>query len=223
MSKQKTNQNKQKKLNQKDALKLKKAKRAKQKKIFLIVGIVVLLLAISLTIILVVNKCKKDKENSLVYCAVVSFGDYGTVTIALDSTNAPKTVARFESLAKQGYYNGLSFTDIADGCIYGGSSDKEDELSSIYGEFKHNNTGSFLNELSFTKGVIAMNRSSEPNSAKAEFFITLKDMSTELDGKYAAFGTVKEGMDVIEKMVGEAQDNESYEFPKITGITFEKK
>lgn len=216
------NTNTQKKMSKKDILKAQRLRKARNKKIFKCVMLCILVAVLVLSVVLIVKKCKKDPPPTYTY-ATISFGDSGSVEIKLDEENAPKTVANFKKLAQNGYYTGLSFTEIVDGCIYGGSSDNESELASIYGEFKHNNTGTFANNLSLTKGVIAMGRGADPNSAKAQFFITLDDKSKTMDGEYAAFGTITSGMDIIEAFAKNAQENESYVFPAITGITFETK
>lgn len=218
----------QKSLGKKALRKAQRLKEIRRKRIITISVLATLLLAL-IGIILIARGCNDKEENndentSNVHTyATISFGDSGSVEIKLDEENAPKTVANFKKLAQNGYYTGLTFTEIVDGCIYGGSSDSENDLASIYGEFKHNNTGTFANNLSLTKGVIAMNRGTDPNSAKAQFFITLEDKSKTMDGDYAAFGTITSGMDIIEAFAKNASENESYVFPVITGITFETK
>ena len=109
-------------------------------------------------------------------------------------------MANFIKLAKDGFYDGLTFHRIMDGFMIqggdprgngtGGSDEK------IKGEFKQNGVD---NPISHVKGVISMARSNQPDSASSQFFITVAD-STFLDGAYAAFGRVTEGMEVAEKI-----------------------
>lgn len=149
--------------------------------------------------------------------------DYGEVKIELYPDKAPNTVANFIRLANRGFYNGLTFhRTIPDFMIQGGDpngvgsgspklSNIQDNVTTdkdyaIKGEFIAN--GYTKNNLKHKKGVISMARSDYSqmgkteegyNSAGSQFFIMTKD-NTSLDGVYAAFGEVKSGMDVIEKI-----------------------
>ncbi len=113
---------------------------------------------------------------------------------------APNTVNNFISLVKKGYYDGLIFHRVIKGfMIQGGCPDGNGMGGpgySIKGEFAQNN---FKNDLAHTEGVISMARSMMPNSAGSQFFIMHKN-SPHLDGAYAAFGKVIEGMDVVNKI-----------------------
>lgn len=126
--------------------------------------------------------------------------DYGTVSVELDAEHAPITVENFLALAKEGFYDGLTFHRIINGFMMQGGdplgtgmggSDKE-----IKGEFSSNGVE---NPLSHTRGAISMARSQNKDSASSQFFIVHED-STFLDGDYAAFGYVTEGMDVVDKI-----------------------
>ena len=120
-------------------------------------------------------------------------------TLELYPDYAPETVANFTKLVKEGFYDGLTFHRIVDGFMaqggdpegtgMGGSKDK------IKGEFSSN--GFSKNTLSHTRGVISMARSMDPNSASSQFFICYDDASF-LDGQYAAFGKVIEGMETVD-------------------------
>ncbi len=127
---------------------------------------------------------------------------YGKMVVLLDATTAPVTVENFINLVNSGFYDGLSFHRIIDGfMIQGGDprangiggSDKE-----IYGEFDSNG---HANDISHKRGVISMARSNEPNSASSQFFICHDDASSSLDGSYAAFGYVVEGISVVDDIV----------------------
>lgn len=132
---------------------------------------------------------------------------YGRLVILLDATTAPITVANFISLVESGFYDGLTFHRIikdfmiqggdpdADGT--GGHKDENGNEINIKGEFDSNG---HVNDISHKYGVISMARSSEPDSASSQFFICNADASSSLDGSYAAFGYVVEGMSVIDEI-----------------------
>lgn len=113
---------------------------------------------------------------------------------------APATVANFISLADAKFYDGLIFHRVIDGfMIQGGGYDKdfnEKESEAIVGEFYDNG---FVNALKHEKGVISMARTNDPNSATSQFFI-VDEAAPHLDGSYAAFGKITQGLDVLEKI-----------------------
>lgn len=113
---------------------------------------------------------------------------------------APNTVNNFLSLVNKGFYNGLIFHRVIEGfMIQGGcpnGTGTGDPGYSIKGEFTQNG---FKNDLKHTKGVLSMARSMMPDSAGSQFFIMHK-VSPPLDGAYAAFGKVIEGMDVVNRI-----------------------
>lgn len=128
----------------------------------------------------------------------ITVKDYGTISAELDGDHAPITVANFLRLAGEGFYDGLTFHRIISGfMIQGGDplgtgmggSDKE-----IKGEFASNGVD---NPLSHTRGAISMARSQKMDSASSQFFIVHED-STFLDGNYACFGYVTEGIEVVD-------------------------
>ena len=137
--------------------------------------------------------------------AEISVTDYGTIKLELDEGSAPITVANFVRLAGEGFYDGLTFHRIMDGfMIQGGDPDGNGTGGSsekIKGEFTQNGVS---NPISHVKGVISMARANDPDSASSQFFITVAD-STFLDGSYAAFGRVTDGMDVAEKIAKDAK------------------
>ena len=126
--------------------------------------------------------------------------DYEPIKIELYPEIAPNTVNNFIFLVNQGFYNGLTFHRIIKGfMIQGGCPDGNGTGGpdySIKGEFSGNG---FKNDLKHTAGVISMARSMMPDSAGSQFFIMHKD-APHLDGAYAAFGKVTEGMDVVDKI-----------------------
>lgn len=119
---------------------------------------------------------------------------------------APNTVNNFISLVKKGYYNGLIFHRVIPGfMIQGGCPDGTGMGGpgySIKGEFSQNG---FKNDLKHTKGVLSMARTMAPNSAGSQFFI-MHQTSPHLDGAYAAFGKITEGLDVIDAIAGVRTD-----------------
>lgn len=124
---------------------------------------------------------------------------YGDVVIRLRSDIAPITVANFQSLVAKGFYNGLTFHRIMQGFMIQGGDPKGDGTggsdTTIKGEFKINGV---QNDLSHITGVISMARKSMPyDSATSQFFICNADASASLDGKYAGFGYVVAGLDVV--------------------------
>lgn len=137
--------------------------------------------------------------------AKIEIENYGTITLALDAQAAPETVENFVTLAKDGFYDGLTFHRIMEGFMMQGGdplgngtggSDK-----TIKGEFAANGVN---NPLSHTRGAISMARSQMPDSASSQFFIVHQD-STFLDGNYAVFGYVTEGIEVVDAVCTEAQ------------------
>ena len=113
---------------------------------------------------------------------------------------APNTVNNFISLVKKGFYNGLNFRRIINGFMIQGGCPEGTGMGgpnySIKGEFSQNG---FKNDLKHTEGVLSMARSMRPDSAGSQFFIMHK-AAPHLDGAYAAFGKVIEGMDVVNKI-----------------------
>lgn len=114
---------------------------------------------------------------------------------------APKTVANFVKLVKEGFYDGLIFHRVIPGfMIQGGCPDGTGMGGPGYqieGEFTSNG---FKNDLRHTKGILSMARAMDPNSAGSQFFIMAQD-SPHLDGQYASFGKVIEGLDVVDEIV----------------------
>ncbi|MBR5471656.1 MAG: peptidylprolyl isomerase [Oscillibacter sp.] len=131
--------------------------------------------------------------------------DYGTIALELDADTAPKTVTNFVKLAKDGFYDGLTFHRIMAGFMMQGGDPLGNgtggSAENIVGEFAANG---FENSISHTRGAISMARAQHPNSASSQFFIVHED-SVFLDGQYAAFGYVTEGMEVVDAICADAQ------------------
>lgn len=122
----------------------------------------------------------------------------GVIQLELYPEHAPKTVANFLKLVEQGFYDGLVFHRVISGFMIQGGDPEGTGMGgakeNIVGEFAANG---HANPLSHTRGVISMARAQNPNSASSQFFI-MHDDGTFLDGQYAAFGKVVEGMDVVD-------------------------
>ena len=128
------------------------------------------------------------------------------IKIELYPDVAPITVANFEKLVKEGFYDGLIFHRVISGFMIQGG----DPTGTGMGGAKEKIKGEFLangvrNDLKHTRGVISMARSAMPNSASSQFFIMHKD-APHLDGAYAAFGKIIEGMDVVNRIAEEDTD-----------------
>ncbi|MCR5769552.1 MAG: peptidylprolyl isomerase [Lachnospiraceae bacterium] len=146
-----------------------------------------------------------------------------TIKAELYPEIAPNTVNNFISLINKGFYNGLIFHRVIEGfMIQGGCPDGNgtgDPGYSIKGEFTNNR---FTNNLKHERGVLSMARSMFPDSAGSQFFIMHKD-SPHLDGEYAAFGKVTEGMDVVDAIASTPTDyyDRPYETQKMKKVTVE--
>ena len=157
------------------------------------------LLEIVLIPLLFLTGCSSDEETLTgKHHAEIIVQDYGTIKVELDADQAPITVQNFIDLANSGFYDGLTFHRIIEGFMIQGGDPNGDGTGgsghTIRGEFTQNGVN---NTLSHTRGAISMARSSAMNSASSQFFIVHED-STYLDGSYAVFGYVTEGMDVVD-------------------------
>lgn len=151
--------------------------------------------------------------------------DYGTISLELDADTAPISVTNFITLAKDGFYDGLTFHRIISGFMIQGGDPKGNGTGgsdqTIKGEFSENGVE---NSISHVRGTISMARANDPDSASSQFFIVHED-STFLDGQYAAFGHVTDGMDVVDAICENTpvQDNngtvKAADQPVITSVT----
>lgn len=171
-----------------------------------------------------ITSCAKQKEKvneeelnllSGKHNVIINVKNYGSIELELNADIAPITVTNFINLTEEGFYDGLTFHRIIDGfMIQGGDPDHDGTGGSsktIKGEFSKNGIG---NTISHERGVISMARSNDYDSASSQFFIVQED-SPHLDKLYAAFGHVTKGMDVVDKIVNDAEpvdDNGTIEF-----------
>ena len=134
------------------------------------------------------------------YYADIVVENYGTITVELNGDVAPITVGNFVELAKSGFYDGLTFHRIMAGFMMQGGDPNGNGTGGsetrIVGEFTQNG---HENPLSHTRGCISMARAKDPNSASSQFFIMHQD-GDYLDGEYAAFGHVTEGMEIVDQI-----------------------
>lgn len=136
----------------------------------------------------------------------IEMADGGIIKIELDPAAAPITCKNFEKLVSEGFYDGLIFHRVIEGFMIQGGDPTGTGMGgskeTIKGEFRANGVN---NPLSHKRGVISMARTNRPNSASSQFFICHAD-ATFLDGQYAAFGHVTEGMDVVDRIASVRTD-----------------
>ena len=155
----------------------------------------------------------------------LTMADGSVIKIELYPEVAPNTVRNFISLINEKFYDGLTFHRVIPGFMIQGGCPRGNGMGGpdyqIEGEFTQNG---FQNDLAHTRGVISMARAMSPNSAGSQFFIMHQD-SPHLDGAYAAFGMVIEGMDVVDKIAEVETDyndrpNEDQKIATMTVDTF---
>lgn len=145
---------------------------------------------------------KKEKNEYLSgnYQVDIVVKNYGTIKAEIDADTAPITVTNFVNLCKEHFYDGLTFHRIIDGFMIQGGDPLGDGTGgsdkTIKGEFSNNGVD---NPLKHTRGAISMARSQDNDSASSQFFIVQSD-SSHLDGDYAVFGYVYEGMDIVDQI-----------------------
>lgn len=141
--------------------------------------------------------------------AEINIKDYGVIKVELNGDVAPITVANFINLANSHFYDGLTFHRIIDGFMMQGGDPLGNGTggseNTIKGEFSQNGVE---NNLSHTRGAISMARSTDMDSASSQFFIVQSD-STYLDGQYACFGYVTDGMDIVDEICKNAVTTDS--------------
>ncbi len=147
---------------------------------------------------------------------VIEMENGSKIKVQLDASVAPKTVANFEKLVNAGFYNGLCFHRVIEGFMIQGGC----PLGTGTGGAKENIVGEFAknghnNPLKHTRGVISMARANDFNSASSQFFIMHKD-APHLDGGYAAFGKVVEGIEVVDAIAG--VDTDYYDRPLVPQV-----
>ena len=152
-------------------------------------------------------KTSRDLEGKKLAYITIKIKNYGNVKLVLDASVAPKTVEHFLKFVSEGFYDGLTFCRVInDFMVQGGDPEKngsgfyaddQGKEVTVEGEFSKN--GYSKNDIKHLRGVISMARGEEYNSASCQFFICTEDADW-LDGEYAAFGYVIEGMHLLERM-----------------------
>ena len=185
------------------------------KKMTGIIAGLLLLIVVLVAAVIVLFAVRGKKESTEAIDAAgkhhieIQVKDYGTIKAELDGDAAPITVANFLKLAESGFYDGLTFHRVIDGFMIQGGDPKGNGTGgadkTIKGEFSQNGVE---NKLSHVRGTLSMARSQDMDSASSQFFIVQSDC-TYLDGQYAAFGTVTEGMELVDKICKDTpvQDN----------------
>ena len=194
-----------------EALKAKKAYKTK-KTIITTIALVLALTCLIFGIILISRSCNSFK---VTHHASIEVEGYGTIHVELYGDEAPETVENFVKLANQGFYNGLTFHRIMDNFMIQGGDPKgngtggyevDGKEQNIKGEFSANGVN---NDIKHVRGTISMARGNEYNSASSQFFIvhqTSSSNTASLDGKYAAFGMVTSGMDIVDKICSDIKE-----------------
>ena len=178
-----------------------------KKTVYLILGSLVVLFVVLLIIGL---SGKEDEDMGLfskketyltgLHHVEIDIKDYGVISLELDADTAPISVTNFVNLAKSGYYDGSRFHRIMEGFMMQGGIGKT-SVKNIKGEFSANGV---KNDISHVRGTISMARAKDMNSASSQFFIVHKD-SLSLDGQYAGFGHVTNGIEIVDKICEESR------------------
>ena len=185
----------------------------------------------------------EGEKGQITHYAEIDIADQGVITVALYGNDAPISVANFVKLANEGFYNGLTFHRIISGFMMQGGDPNGNGTGgsgeNIKGEFSANGVDNALSHtrapcflprayaLSHTRGAISMARSMNYDSASSQFFIMHQDY-TSLDGQYAVFGYVTDGMDIVDDICESAKpiDNNGTipadEQPVINSITIKE-
>ena len=206
-------------------------KRSSVKKRNLIILLLLILLALAAVAIYYFSQNREEQNlnegeiymNVTKPVATIEMGNGGVIKVELDPVSAPNTVRNFIALANSGFYDGLTFHRVIPGfMIQGGCPEGQGTGGpgyNIKGEFADNN---YDNPIVHQRGVIAMARSRHFDSAGSQFFIMVDD-ATHLDGQYAAFGRVTEGLETVDLIVNVKRDqnDKPLEEQRIKTITIE--
>jgi peptidyl-prolyl cis-trans isomerase B (cyclophilin B) len=166
---------------------------------------------LGISLFLLCTACQEEAEDGslnagMIYYADIVVKDYGTIVVRLEPDAAPVTVQNFVTLARSGFYDGLTFHRIIAGFMIQGGDPLGNGLGGsekkIPGEFAANG---YNNPIPHVRGVISMARAKDPNSASSQFFIVHRDGQQRLNGYYAAFGYVVEGMEVVDEICAVAR------------------
>lgn len=208
------------------------------KKSYIIIGVIVVLVIVAIVCFAIYNNRIKDNTNTVeptsqeennteqnivnneesevndmyssgTHHAQIVIKDYGTISLELYADIAPITVSNFAKLVNDGFYDGLTFHRIIEGFMIQGG----DPLGNGTGGSDENIKGEFAmngvqNSISHVRGTISMARATSYNSASSQFFIMQED-TPSLDGQYAAFGKVTDGIEIVDKICEDTQVEDS--------------
>lgn len=177
--------------------------------IICILALVVVLIAGSFFLFFMQKPMTATEKHEKLFADPISYelkfeGIDETVLFETYPNLAPKTVKNFDKLVKKGYYDGLSVHRVVNDVII--QTGQGDKASTIKGEFSDNGVD---NPLKHTRGVISMARASDYNSASSQFFVVAANSLPSLDGHYAAFGMVTQGIEIIDEIAGVPCDDET--------------
>lgn len=208
----------QKKTNKKMSKAQQAQQQKKEQKIVIIVAAVLIVALLAVLTVALVNAdwseiLKKTGDGATLETAkathyvTIEIENYGTLKGELYGNTTPYAVEQFVSLAQSGFYEGLTFHRIIEGFMMQGGAPNANspKVETIVGEFAENG---IENNLLHVPGVLSMARTNEPNSATSQFFIMHKEYPS-LDGKYAAFGRITEGLDIVDKICTETENTDS--------------
>lgn len=174
--------------------------------------ILIIILAASLLLFTGCGGSGRDSKTAGKHRIEIDVAGYGVICAELDGDNAPITVSNFLKLTKEGFYDGLTFHRVVPGFVVQGGDPEGTGMGgsdeTIKGEFSENGVD---NPLKHTRGALSMARSQDPNSASSQFFIVQEDAAgAQLDGKYAVFGYVTEGMEIVDKICSDVPVQDSF-------------
>lgn len=186
------------------------AEKQKKKEMWILTGVAaVIILAVVLIAVISLPADDLHADGATLETAepthyvTIEIENYGVLKGELYGNTAPISVANFVQLAESGFYSGLTFHRIIEGFMMQGGAPKTDspKVSPIKGEFSENG---IENNLLHEPGVLSMARTSEMDSATSQFFI-MHEKYPSLDGKYAAFGRITQGLEIVDKICTEAE------------------
>ena len=198
-----------KKNNKKQVPQKQKAQKPRKYGLISIISVcVIVVVALGIWVLVGGGNAPATSSNEVYYADIV-IRDYGTITVKLDPQAAPITTENFVKLAKEGFYDGLTFHRIIEGFMMQGGDPKGNGSggsdTKIKGEFTANGVN---NPLAHTRGAISMARSKPMDSASSQFFIVHQD-SPHLNGQYAVFGYVTKGMEVVDAVCEAAEPTDN--------------
>ena len=208
----------QKKTNKKMSKAQQAQQQKKEQKVVMIVAAVLIVALLAVLTVALVNAdwseiLKKTGDGATLETAkathyvTIEIENYGTLKGELYGKTTLYAVEQFVTLAQSGFYEGLTFHRIIEGFMMQGGAPNADspKVDPIVGEFAENG---IENNLLHLPGVLSMARTDDPNSATSQFFIMHKEYPS-LDGKYAAFGRITEGLDIVDKICTEIENTDS--------------